>query len=304
MARLILITLFLGTLIIGCKNEDSYQVDTTEELGQQIGEIVASIDESSGELNGSIARYDIKSEQKSFNRFMKFNKTSSPSSLASLFYPEAYAAACSTVTFDACGSSFQNSRVRNFNSCTLDFGAVISGNVRLTYSGSNEANCTIPSTSDSVSRTPDFTISGVRGATFEVSSVGLGQTLTRTGVNSFSYSNSGISRSFTTPKGITLLYLTVATQSDLTFTGNSRSGRQITGGTLEIENNINSRVCTITPDSVTWGNANCNCPTSGSFTGTCSTGESLDMVFSSTCGNANLTLGTEVKAISLDRCTL
>jgi hypothetical protein len=52
---------------------------------------------------------------------------------------------------------------------------------------------------------------------------------------------------------------------------------------------------------VTW-TANCNCPTSGSFSGMCSDSEALSVVFSGTCGETTLTKGSMVKAVTLDRC--
>ncbi len=297
-------------LLISCNKKSTdtttYSVDTTEEVGQQVGEAMASIDESGGNSNGSIAQVEPAAAFKTFARLSGEHSSTSKFNFAwdSIVTP-AQAAACSTISFGACGASIANAKVKDFTGCTLGIGATITGTVQLAFSGTGAASCQIPATSDAVTRTPNFTITGARGANFKVGvpTSATGQTLTRTGVGAFSFNNTGIQRSFTTAAGTTLLDVTTKTTSNITISGSSRASRQVTGGVLQVTNNLNSQVCTLSPSSVQWTSA-CSCPTSGSWTGSCSTGETLTIAFSSTCGSSTVTLGSDVKTVSFDRCNL
>lgn len=306
----ILLIFSVLTLLNSCnkKSDDStsYSVDTTEEVGQQVGEAMAAVDESGGTSNGGIALIEPSGAYKTFSRLSGENNSRSKLNFAwdKLITP-AYAAACSTVTFGTCGSTVANAKVKDFSSCTLGIGATITGSIQLAFSGSAASSCQIPNNTDSVTRTPNFTITGARGATFKVAvpTGATGQTLTRTGGSTFTFSNSGIQRSFTTAAGSVLLDVTTKTTSDISISGSSRASRQVTGGVLQVTNNLNGQVCTISPSSVQW-TSTCNCPTSGSWTGSCSSGETLTVAFSSTCGSSTVTLGSDVKTVTLDRCNL
>lgn len=298
--------LFLGACNKKSDDAITNSVDTTAEVGQQVGEAMAAVDESGGSANGSIALVEPAGAYKTFARLSNEKiTTSSMNSSFNLLVNKAQAAACSTITFGACGATVANAKVKDFASCTLGIGATITGSVQLVFAGTGAASCQIPATNDSVTRTPNFTITGARGATFQVSvpSGGTGQTVTRAGTDSFNFNNTGIRRSFTTAAGTTLLDVTTKTTSDIALSGSTRATRSITGGALQVTNNLNSQVCTLSPSSVQWTDG-CNCPTSGSWTGSCSTGETLTVAFSSTCGSSTVTLGSDVKTISMDRCNL
>ncbi|AZZ35938.1 hypothetical protein CIK05_03730 [Bdellovibrio sp. qaytius] len=271
----------LGVLILvaafsGCGNTD----DNNDGIGnssdlttQQIGEAMVSIDESSGNASGTV---------------MSTN------------YLEA---SCSGASFAACGASMANAAVKNFGGCTIAGGLVsVSGTVTLSYTGTGSATCTIPASGDSVSRVPAFTATLVGGAAFTASALSTGQILTRTGGSSFTLNNTGIRRVYTSASGATLADMTTMTTSDITISGTTRTDRVINGGALQVKNNLTSQVCTATPNNVAWTSMTCNCPTSGTWTGSCSTGESLSVAFSSTCGQVATTFGSTSKTLTIDRC--
>lgn len=120
---------------------------------QQIGESMVSVDESSGNNNGTFTR----------SSFLE--------------------AAFSGVGFGACGATASATAVKDFNGCTIVGGlATVSGTVTLTFAGAGSGTCTIPAAGDSVNRVPVFgaTLVGNNGS-FTTSALSTGQTLTRTG---------------------------------------------------------------------------------------------------------------------------
>lgn len=300
----IILFLALSLFVFGCKKVDdtSYSVNTTTELAQQVGDAMASVDESGGSNLGAISQFEMTSYEKSFARLTHgepINKTA----ILKLALPDANAATCSSTTFTACSGS---QRVRTFGDCTVGLGGTISGNVTLNFTGTGAGTCTIPSASDYVSRVPNYTITGLRGATFSVTATGSGQTMTRLNATQFTFSNSGIKRKFTTPSGTTLLDLTTTTTGTVTITGTSRNTRTMTsGGASEgivLVNNLTSVSCTLAPTSITWGNT-CNCPTNGQWNGNCTDGATFVIAFGSTCGQTTVTRnGTEVSTVTMDRC--
>jgi hypothetical protein len=179
----------------------------------------------------------------------------------------------------------------------------LNGTVTLTFVGTGSTSCTMPANNDMVMRVPNFTASLVGGGTFTASSLSAsGQVLTRTGASAYTFNNTGMRRTFVTGSNQTFIDMTSQTTSDIIFTGNSRTNRSITSGTLQLTNNLNGQVCNVTPNTVTWTSASCNCPTSGTWTGSCSTGEAINVAFTSTCGSVGVSFGTTVKTLTLDRC--
>jgi hypothetical protein len=287
-------------LVLGCKknvDDESYTVDSTNETAQQVGDAMASMDESGGTTNGAVASLEIQSYQKAFARLSAGEASKSENIFKALF-PMAQAAACNTIAFSSCTAS---QKTRSVTGCTTAGGGTMDGNVTLEFSGSGAGTCTIPNATDSVSRKPNYSITGLRGATFTVSAPSTGQTLTRTGATTFDFTNSGIRRTFVTPKGTTLLDVTAATGSAISVTGNNRNTRTMSGGSLVVTNNLTSVSCTLTPSSVQWTSA-CNCPTAGSWSGTCSDASSFQVAFSSTCGQTTVTKDGVATTVTMDRC--
>lgn len=300
-----LLLVLVAFSVWSCKKADTdatYSVDSTAESGQQVGDAMAAIDESGGSTSGAITQNEIKSYERAFARLAQDDVSNAQAAFFRIF-PQAQAAACGAVSFDACGTSGANKRVRTLDGCSTSLGGAMSGNVSLTFAGTGASSCTIPVANDTVSRVPSFSITGLRGATFSVSATSTGQTLKRTGATTFDFSNTGIRRTFVTPKGSTILDVTttVSSSSPLTVTGNSRANRVVNGGPLVVVNNLTGVTCNLTASSVSWSTG-CSCPTAGSWSGTCSDSTTFTTAFSSTCGQATVTKGTESSTVTLDRC--
>lgn len=291
--------LVFGFLVIslGCsqKNEEgAFTLSETSGNAQQIGDVLASIDESGG-VNGSYAFFDFKGQQKFFARIIP---DSHLPSLSNYFLPSAFAASCAVSnTWGACTS---NVIIRNFNDCTIGT-ATLSGTVTLTFNDGAVNNiCAVSADGHSIVRNPDFTLTGQNGAQFVVSKTGTsGQTVTRTSSGNFQFTNDGIRR-VVTFNGSTLFDATTSTTSPLSIAGNVRNGRVVNGGNIRVTNNLSSVTCDYVPASLTWGSS-CNCPVSGSLSGTCSDGRSTSITVTS-CGEADITLGSTTEAVTLDRC--
>ncbi|NDG84522.1 MAG: hypothetical protein EBX52_05705 [Proteobacteria bacterium] len=284
--------LVLGVLLACSKKVDSGDADDISETAQQVGDVVASIDET-GRSTGSIAMNE-RGLDRTFAR-MGYG----PGFYESLI-PDAYAQNCDGSSFSTCSG---NGVTRNFSGCTVG-SATFSGTVTLTWGGGS-SNCVLSAISDTLTRVPNFTVAGRRGATLSVTKSGsTGQRLTwnsGSGVNKvFSFTNDGIRRVFTAPSGSVLFDLTTTTQSPITVTGVARANRNMNGGTLRVTNNVSGVTCDFSPSSVSWS-AGCNCPTTGSWSATCSDGKTSVLTHTG-CGTANFTLGSNSSAVTLDRC--
>lgn len=281
MLKLLTAPLCALILVIGlssCNDSDDENADSlgssSDLTTQQVGEAMVSIDESSGNSSGTVTR----------SSFLE--------------------ASCSGVSFAACGATVSSTAIKDFAGCTVAGGLVsVTGNVSLTFTGTGSGTCTIPSNGDSVSRIPAFTATLVGGAAFTASALtASGQVLTRTGASSFTLNNTGIHQVYTSADGDVLADVTTTTTSDITISGTTRTNRVVNGGALQITNNLTTQVCTLSPNNVEWTSASCNCPTSGVWTGSCSTGEALSVAFTSTCGSVDTMFGTTSKTLTIDRC--
>jgi hypothetical protein len=76
----------------------------------------------------------------------------------------------------------------------------------------------------------------------------------------------------------------------------------INSGTLVITNNLKNYQATVTASAITW-NSTCNCPVSGSLTGTLigSKTGTVDLEITG-CGTATLTTAQTHETIDFDRC--
>lgn len=277
--------LFLGMIalwIVGCQGPVN---DELEEMGQGVGDLMASIDEVGGNT-GEIS-------WETTTPFLKFQ--TSPLELI----PSAHAASCLVGTFGLCAT---NTIVRSFNRC--NFGSVIlNGSVTLTWGG-GAANCQLLNTGDTLTRVPNFTLTGRRSGTLEVTKTGtIGQRLTwmsGTGANKvFEFTNDGIRRVYTDFSGDTAFDLLTETTSAITVTGTQRANRTLEGGGFRVTNQLTNLACTFTPSGVTWSTV-CNCPISGSWTGSCGGNEATLSITG--CGTANFSSGSETISLRFDRC--
>jgi hypothetical protein len=259
---------FIVLAVLSCQKQD----DGTdiEDGGQQIGDVMASIDEAGGS-GGTLGREELEDRS-----------------------------ACGTSTFGACSS---NVIVRTFGGCSIE-SATLSGTVTLTWGGGS-ASCAMASAGDTVTRAPAFTLTGRRGATLTVSkTASFGQKLTwASGAGAskvFNFTNDGIRRVFTGPGGNTLFDFTTETTSAITITGTTRAGRTVNGGTLRVTNNVSGVTCDYSPSNLT-GASTCTCATSGSWSGTCSDGKTTTLTLTG-CGTATFAIGSDSTSVSFDRC--
>ena len=285
---------FSFALATGCNKKDEESYTPADSQAQQIGDAMASIDDSGGSDGGYVL---INNEKKTFARLLPQSEVQR--SVASLVLPEARAAACSVAsTFGSCAS---NQIIRDFQSCTIGT-ATLTGTVTLSFNDGVDNNvCTNDTDGDTITRVPAFVITGARGGTFTVSKVGtIGQRLTRSSAGVFAFSNDGIRRVLAY-NGTELANYTTSTTSDITITGATRNGRVANGGALRVLNNRTSTSCDYAPSNVTWSST-CNCAVSGTWTATCSTGSSASFAISG-CGTGTLTVGSSSETVTLDQCS-
>lgn len=285
--------LVTSLVFIGCAEDDPLgQVDIAE-TAQQVGDVMASVDESGGNSAGTMATLE------NHRRFVALKEKQLPRNIVQdvfdLFTPitKAQAAACSTTTFSSCSSG---AMVRDLNSCTIG-SAVFSGNITLNFS---QMACTLNADGDSVTRNPSFTVTGRRNALLTVTKVGAhGQRMTRTSSGNYTLTNDGVRRVFSA-SGTTLFDYTTTTASAITVTGTSRADRVMNDGSLQVVNNKSAVVCTFAPTNVAWSSS-CNCASSGTWAGSCSDGKTGSIEITG-CGRAKITLGDNDDDVSFDRC--
>ncbi|MBC7752948.1 MAG: hypothetical protein H7Z71_01840 [Moraxellaceae bacterium] len=297
-SKISLVSIFLlSTLVLSCGKlaEDNYTIDTNEEMAQQIGDALVSIDESGGKSDGSIAKFNPTGYEKAFARLKPKGMN-----ISDLLIPKSFAATCSATPF-SCNPG-TGVATRSFTDCTLAGGGTTTGSVTLTFTGTGLSSCTIPMANDKVTRSPNYQIAGFRGAVFKVSAVSTGQSLTRVNATSFNFSSTGIRRTFTTSSDKVVLDMTSLTTGPISVTGATRGlPRTLNSGSLMIIDNLTSISCTMSHTNVAWGST-CNCPISGSWAGGCTDGTALQVVYGSTCGQAVVTKGSVMKTITMDRC--
>ena len=165
--------LFLPLLWIGCSNngpDATIITDSNDEVGQQVGDAMASIDESGGGSGILAFNHSI---EKTFKRLSPKDMKETHSWTDLIIQP-AYAARCfGPATFGTCSS---NTITRSFSGCAIG-PATFSGYVTLIWDSSN-TNCTLAAPGDSITRIPNFTATGLRGATLTVTKTGVtGQNL-------------------------------------------------------------------------------------------------------------------------------
>lgn len=293
-------------VLVACKKSEtdagSGTLSDEEELGQQVGDLMASIDESGGSSGSLGLLSSSDSYDHSIDRLEKKFEGQIMSEPDASQLPIGAYAACGSSDFGTCSS---NVITRTFSACTIGSG-VFSGTVTLTWATAASA-CTLTGTGGTITRVPNFTVTGRRGATLTVSkTAAIGQRITwssGTGTSKvFSFTNDGIRRVFATAGGATLLDITTTTTSAITVTGTSRSNRVLSGGTLRLTNNSNNVTCDVSPTNITWSAATCNCPRSGTWSGSCSNGNNYLLTITG-CGTADLTVGSTTTSVAFDRCS-
>lgn len=261
--------IFVSLLFIfpACERHEGANLEGESEISQQIGDVMASIDEMGG--------------------------ASGAFSLAA----GAMSASCKIGTWSSCTN---NVITRTFGGCTIA-GAIFNGTVELKFNDGTVDNTCSFGIGHDIERHPNFTITGPRGGVLTVSKTGsYGQRLARTSANTYTFSSDGIRRVISAG-GDTLFDLTTATHgTPLAITGINRDGRVMTGGTLRVTDHLSQVTCDYTPSNVTWSHS-CNCPVGGAWLGSCSDGRVTELAVTG-CGRAIFTLGAKSANVSFDRC--
>jgi len=296
---LLLLMAVVCNLILGCGSSEQIslgEVNTPSEVASQLGDVMATIDEA-GRGTTTIAHYT-----PAFNSSSA--KNAAVDNLMFALFPQAQAATCNTAEFSGCSA---NSVLRNFNSCTIG-GYVLTGSVAMTWTGGS--NCEMSGVGQAIRITPSYTVAGNNMSLSATKTGTYGTTLTWASGSGttrvLSYVNDGINRSLSF-NGTVLLSLNTRTVTSLTVTGTLRTSRVLSGaaGALEIINATAGETCTFQPVSVAWGSSNCNCATSGQWTGSCTSMGNFSMIITG-CGIANLTYTengvAKNQTVSLDRC--
>ena len=256
-----ILLLTIPFVLFSCNKTTDVTTADIQETAQQIGDVMASVDEVGG-ASGSIASNSVQdSIEKTFKRHAPGELDESyKSMIAKILQPQVNAATCSGAGFTCTGRVL----TRTFNGCTVG-SATFNGTVTSTWAGANGTGCTLGTVAgDTITRVPSFTVTGRRGATLSVTKTGsIGQRLTwasGTGTaKQFTFTNDGINRTFTvntTP----LFNQTTTVTTPITVTGTDRANRVMNGGVLRVSNAITNVNCDYAPANVTW-TAGCNCPT-------------------------------------------
>ena len=284
--QVVLSMVMFVTAATGCRKQGA---DEADQIGASVGEAMASLDES---VAGGAA-----------TAMLPYRRT--PDVLRGPLWrramdtaiPSAYAASCWQTSFSACNAS--GVRTRDFGDCTIG-AATLTGSVDLTFT---QPACVVATAGDAVTRTADFTLTGLYGGTLEVTSPGGGQTLTKT-ADGFNYSVGGMERVLTGAGGHQLFDIATHTTAPIVVTGSSRADLQIVSGSFVIVHKLAGYSVTLTADHLTW-TSSCNCASSGTLTGTVAGGKHDGKSASVTitaCGEADVTIDGDTESVSLDRC--
>ena len=277
-------------------------MEDADEVTQSVGDAMSGLDESSGS-GGSLANYI----PSTGSRFAKMNRSWTDQFQ---LIPAANATACALVPswgFGSCASGVVT-RTFDYGSAACTVGLVSwSGTVTFTMKdGSGTGTCAFGSWSDgySITRAPNYTITGRRGATIAVTSDGGGQKLTKTSTGVYSWDTLGIRRVATSAAGAQVFDISTKTNSAITVTGSSRAGRVLSGGELQITHSLKNYVVKLAPSAVTW-TSTCNCPTSGKWSGSATGDETADsfVIEFTGCGTATVTANDTATNVTMDRCS-
>lgn len=257
---------------LSCVGPSSEPEHSSEELAQQLGDVMASIDE--------------------------FAAAGEPSS----GFVDPFEPRCRDSVYSDC--SVRGQKVRTFNDCTIH-DAVFTGSV--TFSWNNTVTCALALLPESVTRAPNIRVTGRRDASLTITKSGsYGQRLTwvsGAGADKvYTFESDGINRVFRTSTGLVDFDHTTSTLTPLFVSGTSRSSRIVYSGTLRVRDNLNQDFCDYTPENVEW-TALCNCPTKGVWSGSCSN-ENLTKLTLTGCGTGHFEDGSFTEDVVFDRCAL
>lgn len=299
----IFILLFIGLGLASCVKKVEQASLDADELAQQIGDAMSSVDEASGTPDGIFAF-----NQKSFNKSQASSiarlapNGQAVDLIAKLAIPHAQAIECYDASlFSACTN---NVVTRTLNNC-VSGAATLNGSISLHFTDAAvDSTCSLAANGDNVRSIPSFEVKGARGSSFSVGlapGATIGQRVTKTSATTFRYDNDGINRTFFLNNEKVFDFTTeIPADSAITVDGTQRDLRELNGGALVVTNNLDARSCRFEPVNVKWDGA-CSCAITGHWSGSCSDGES-SVVHITGCGTADLVRGGKTTAIIFDRC--
>lgn len=280
------------TTAAGCRKTSTGD-DETGQIGNAVGEAMASLDES---VSGGSATAMLPVP---FRRAPDELRGPLWRRAMDAVIPAAYAAdatSCWTPTFSACNAGV---RTKDYGNCNLGL-AKLSGTVTLTFT---QQLCLIATDGDAVTRTADLTLTGLYGGTLEVTSPGGGQTLAKS-AGGFTYSVAGMERVLTGPGGRKIFDIATSTAAPIVVTGSSRADLTIVSGSFVIDHKLAGYTVTLTANNLAW-TSSCNCASSGTLTGMVAggrhDGKSASVTITA-CGEADVTIDGTTESVSLDRC--
>jgi hypothetical protein len=285
---ILLVALMVAAASPGCRKRGGD--DEIDQIAASVGETMSSLDES---VTGGAATAMLP-----YRRMPDALEPPLWRRAMDAVIPSAHAATCWEPTFSACSAA--GVRTKAFNDCTIGL-ATLSGHVALTFT---RPACVVATAGDAVTRTANFTLTGLYGGTLEVTSPGGGQTLTKT-ADGFDYSVGGMERILTGAGGRKLFDVATRTTAPIVVTGSSRADLEIVSGGFEIDHKLAGYKVTLTASNLTWS-SNGTCASSGTLTGTVSggrhDGKSASVTITA-CGEADVTIGSDTESVSLDRCS-
>lgn len=219
---------------------------------------------------------------------------------------QAWAASCVRAVYSSCNSGI---RSQTYNDCDLGSSTLkMSGQVQLNYSSTV---CSMGSVGNSVTRSYDVTLSGIRGGELSISSqnqsdykgqtYGGGGRLT-TQAAGWSLDIFGKHKTLSV-NGVELARVSIRTLQSVNITGSlSRVSRLVSGGQLEVNYNRIQATALLVPQNLQWSNTCCH-PISGSLQVTWSGSKvgSSSVTFNG-CGQASLNENGQVRDIELSYC--
>ncbi len=293
--QILLLALFLTGFITACgqQEENNDQVST-----QNINESTEDAINSFGALMDDLAgeSYAFRAQQTNYVALMH-----------ELLLPKAHAASCDRPFFQTCNAGVKQS---NYADCEIGFrNHSLEGDIQLNYS---EADCQVNSLSESVARTYNYNIIGVRNGSLNISSdnkndyrgenYGGGAMLTNVGTDQWELVLNG-KHKVLTRNGREIRNISLRSIGALEYQGGlARSNRKLTQGTLEINNNLAAFTATYNAQNLEWSSSCCH-PVFGSLslTYTGSISGTAELAITS-CGQGEITRNGETESVEFSYC--
>ena len=277
--------LTLSLLLLLCAGCRPLSQDELADVAQAVGELMASVDEAAqgGGFAGLMLRRPAAFEPAWHER------------LLGSAWPSAEAhATCAGLPFSACDGGV---RTRALDGCYLGWG-YLEGSVRLRF---DDETCTLGAVGRGVTRTAEVTLRGPRAGTFLLDAGDGGVRLERA-AEGFTVTVPGFRRRWQREDGTPVSDVRARTLEPLQLGGEARPGRTLTGGVLEVRDEVSGTTVPLRAKGLSWDET-CNCARTGAFTGTAAGGRGTVKVELASCGKAQVSLeGAAPTEVILDRC--